>query len=55
MKSSVGHRIMFFDIEVEVTDGFPDVQKAKIQSHQSHYMIPQQKSISLIVLTQTKD
>jgi DNA polymerase elongation subunit (family B) len=26
---SVGHRIMFFDIEVEVTDGFPDVQKAQ--------------------------
>jgi DNA polymerase elongation subunit (family B) len=26
---SVGHRVMFFDIEVEVTDGFPDVQKAQ--------------------------
>jgi len=26
---STGHRIMFFDIEVEVTDGFPDVQKAQ--------------------------
>jgi len=25
---STGHRIMFFDIEVEVTDGFPDVMKA---------------------------
>jgi len=25
---SKGHRVMFFDIEVEVTDGFPDVQKA---------------------------
>ena len=27
-ESSVGHRVMFFDIEVEVTEGFPDVQKA---------------------------
>jgi len=27
-ETSVGHRIMFFDIEVEVTEGFPDVQKA---------------------------
>ena len=26
---STGHRIMFFDIEVEVTEGFPDVQKAQ--------------------------
>ena len=25
---SEGHRVMFFDIEVEVTDGFPDVMKA---------------------------
>ena len=25
---STGHRIMFFDIEVEVTEGFPDVMKA---------------------------
>ena len=25
---STGHRVMFFDIEVEVTEGFPDVQKA---------------------------
>ena len=28
-EASVGHRIMFFDIEVEVTEGFPDVQKAQ--------------------------
>ena len=28
-EASTGHRIMFFDIEVEVTDGFPDVQKAQ--------------------------
>jgi len=28
-ETSVGHRIMFFDIEVEVTEGFPDVQKAQ--------------------------
>ena len=27
-ESSTGHRVMFFDIEVEVTEGFPDVQKA---------------------------
>ena len=27
-ESSVGHKVMFFDIEVEVTEGFPDVQKA---------------------------
>ncbi len=26
--SSEGHRMIFIDIEVEVTDGFPDVQKA---------------------------
>ena len=26
---STGHRTMIFDIEVEVTDGFPDVAKAK--------------------------
>ena len=26
---SVGHRIMIFDIEVEVTDGFPDPKKAE--------------------------
>ncbi len=26
---STGHRIMFFDIEVEVTDGFPDIEKAQ--------------------------
>ena len=26
---SIGHRIMIFDIEVEVTDGFPDAQKAE--------------------------
>ena len=26
---SVGHRTMFFDIEVEVTDGFPDIEKAQ--------------------------
>ena len=25
---STGHRVMFFDIEVEVTEGFPDVMKA---------------------------
>ena len=25
---SVGHRKLFFDIEVEVTEGFPDVMKA---------------------------
>ena len=25
---SVGHRTMIFDIEVEITDGFPDVNKA---------------------------
>ena len=25
---SVGHRTMIFDIEVEVTDGFPDVRRA---------------------------
>ena len=25
---SEGHRVMFFDIEVEVTDGFPDVSRA---------------------------
>jgi len=25
---STGHKVMFFDIEVEVTEGFPDVQKA---------------------------
>ena len=28
-EASTGHRIMFFDIEVEVTEGFPDVQKAQ--------------------------
>jgi len=28
-EASIGHRIMFFDIEVEVTEGFPDVQKAQ--------------------------
>ena len=28
-EASPGHRIMFFDIEVEVTEGFPDVQKAQ--------------------------
>ena len=28
-ESSTGHRVMFFDIEVEVTEGFPDVQKAQ--------------------------
>ena len=27
-EASIGHKVMFFDIEVEVTDGFPDVQKA---------------------------
>ena len=27
-EASTGHRTMFFDIEVEVTEGFPDVQKA---------------------------
>ena len=27
-ESSVGHKVVFFDIEVEVTEGFPDVQKA---------------------------
>ncbi len=27
-EASTGHRIMFFDIEVEVTEGFPDVMKA---------------------------
>ena len=27
-EASTGHRVMFFDIEVEVTEGFPDVQKA---------------------------
>ena len=27
-ESSIGHKVMFFDIEVEVTEGFPDVQKA---------------------------
>lgn len=27
-ESSIGHREMIFDIEVEVTDGFPDVSKA---------------------------
>ena len=26
---SVGHKVMIFDIEVEVTDGFPDIKKAK--------------------------
>ena len=26
---SVGHKIMIFDIEVEVTDGFPDIDKAE--------------------------
>ena len=26
---SEGHRVMIFDIEVEVTDGFPDVNKAE--------------------------
>ena len=26
---SEGHRVMIFDIEVEVTDGFPDIQKAE--------------------------
>ena len=26
---SIGHKVMIFDIEVEVTDGFPNVQKAK--------------------------
>ena len=52
---SVGHRIMFFDIEVEVTDGFPDVKRHKTLSHQSHYMIVLQKSISLIVLTLKKE
>ena len=26
---SEGHRVMFFDIEVEVTQGFPDVSKAE--------------------------
>jgi len=26
---SDGHRVMFFDIEVEVTDGFPDVSRAE--------------------------
>jgi DNA polymerase elongation subunit (family B) len=25
---SVGHKVMIFDIEVEVTDGFPDIKKA---------------------------
>ena len=28
-EASTGHRTMFFDIEVEVTEGFPDVQKAQ--------------------------
>ena len=28
-EASTGHRVMFFDIEVEVTEGFPDVQKAQ--------------------------
>ena len=28
-EASTGHRIMFFDIEVEVTEGFPDVMKAQ--------------------------
>ena len=27
--ASTGHKVMIFDIEVEVTDGFPNVQKAK--------------------------
>jgi len=26
---STGHKVMIFDIEVEVTDGFPNIQKAK--------------------------
>jgi DNA polymerase elongation subunit (family B) len=26
---SVGHKVMIFDIEVEVTDGFPNIQKAE--------------------------
>ena len=46
---------MFFDIEVEVTDGFPDIQKAIIQSHQLRCMIVLQKNISLIVLTHKKE
>ena len=32
-ESSVGHRIMFFDIEVEVTDGFPDVHESNKSNH----------------------
>ena len=28
-EASEGHRVMFFDIEVEVTQGFPDVNKAE--------------------------
>ena len=28
-ESSIGHRVMIFDIEVEVTDGFPDPKKAE--------------------------
>ena len=54
-EASTGHRIMFFDIEVEVTEGFPDVRKAQNQSHQSHYMIPQQNNISLTALTHRKE
>jgi len=28
-ESSVGHKVMIFDIEVEVTDGFPNIRKAE--------------------------
>ena len=28
-ESSVGHKVMIFDIEVEVTDGFPNIRKAQ--------------------------
>jgi len=27
--ASIGHKVMIFDIEVEVTDGFPNIQKAE--------------------------
>ena len=33
MNSSVGHRVMIFDIEVEVTDGFYDPKLDKYNQH----------------------
>ena len=54
---SEGHKVMIFDIEVEVTDGFPDIDKAENKITSTHNWVDTRSSggYSLKTLIVSKD